>query len=126
MKHDRVEVRRADGADVARYYSQQPTEYYGLFVAGEPIALAGFQIRDGRTWVYLDLPETATVHRIRVVRAALRGLIDRNETVYAPCAVHIHAGAERLLRWLGFNPTDETVASYRGEMRVWVWQKWPC
>jgi len=119
-----IRVRRALPHDVARYYSREPTEFHGLFHDGEPLALGGFQIRGDRTYVFLDVQGKAKQHGMRIVRAALKTLMERNETVYAPCAAHLHEGAERLLTWLGFRPTDEVLPSYAGEMRVWVWHRW--
>lgn len=121
-----VKIRRALPNEVARYYARQPVEHHGLFVDGEPVALGGFQIRGDRTYAYLDVTPEVVQHGARVARAALRALMDRNETIYAPCAAHDQPKAERLLTWLGFRPTDDVFETGRGiTMRIWQWQRWP-
>lgn len=70
---------------------------------------------DGRLWAWIDTrPGVRPVQFVKAVKAALRS---SGETVYVPCESNKFPTAEKLLRLLGFVPTEET----HNEMRVWAW-----
>lgn len=80
---------------------------------------------DPRLWAWLDVvPMTARdgLAAVRTIRAFLHEL---NQDVYLQCDGDF---AERMLRLLGFEPTDETKTDYRTGMTqkgVWIWRHWP-
>ena len=109
-------LRPATIGDFSLFY----TDVSGAYVIeadGVIYAIGGMMRRpDGRLWAWIDTrPGVKPVQFIKAVRAALRS---SSETVYVPCESNKFATAEKLLRLLGFRPTEET----HNEMRVWAWQ----
>lgn len=96
---------------------------------GAVVAIGGTATKDGRTWVFLDVTPAARTAGLDILRALKRGLHDRNETVFCQCNARMHASAERLMRWLGFEPTEEYRIDRRAadgaQLRIWTWQNWP-
>jgi hypothetical protein len=110
-------IRPATAADIAAFYGAVQSLHVAM-VAGRPVALGGFVEEEGRLWVFLDVRDGAAAHGASIVRALRRELRQANRTVFAPCNAGRFPRAERLLRLLGFEPTEET----RHDMRVWTWQ----
>src|SRR5262245_5751750 len=110
-------IRPATAADIAAFYGAVQSLHVAM-AAGRPVALGGFVEEEGRLWVFLDVRDGAAAHGAAIVRALRRELREANRTVFAPCNAGRFPRAQRLLRLLGFEPTEET----RHDMRVWKWQ----
>jgi hypothetical protein len=120
-------VRPATRAEIEAYHDDLSCHVEDAGVAlynGEIIAMGGFARKHDRIWVTLDLEDSARRFGLRLVRAMQRGLRARGETVFIQCdGDH----AERLLRILGFVPTDEAITDMRDGktfLRIWKWQNW--
>lgn len=79
---------------------------------GGVAASGGFFFIDGKLWAALNVYEPKI--GIRIVRAVRRVLNEVPVPVYAPCN-EAHPQAKRLMKVLGFEPTDEK----RHGMTVW-------
>ena len=97
---------------------------------GAPIAMVtATRDPDGRLWAWLKVREEAKTRGFAIARELLRGLHQKNETVYVACDTIGFPAAERLLRFLGFEPTEFNstgiMPGANTAMRVWAWQSWP-
>lgn len=114
----KIEVGLAFPHDIVAFY-MQPLDYHMLKIDGVPAAFGGY-VRgdDGRLWAFLDTkPEVVRSGGMAVVKAVRAALDAVSEPVYVHCHAAKFATAERLLRVLGFAPTDEII----DEKRVWIW-----
>lgn len=115
-----VDVRPLNSHELMQFYAPE-THYEGLVVeGGEVLAVGGIAPIGARLWGFLNVkPEVVGMRwtLIRSIRARLKTLAHR-AAVYAPCETAASPNAERLLRLLGFVPTDEFV----DDLRVWVWR----
>ena len=102
-------------------------EVEAAIVDSEIVGMGGFaRLHDhhDRLWAFLNVMPGARMNGFRIARRLMRKLHDRNETVFIQCDGDY---ATRLLRLLGFEPTDEVIADMRDEanfLRVWKWQSW--
>jgi hypothetical protein len=108
-------IRQATYADLMTFY-QAPVPAYVLERDGQVCACGGLLNRDGRVWAYFDVGTQVTQgEAFAMMKALRRGLAAIGQDVYIVCD-HSFATAPRLLRALGFEPTDETF----NEHGVWI------
>lgn len=111
-------VQRATLGDYLAFY-RNVIPGWVIYHGGERVGMAGISHSnvDGRWWAYLNLKSDLDGEGgLRLVREMRAGLEMISEDVYVLCEEHIYATAPRLLRILGFKPTDEV----NGDMVVWV------
>lgn len=84
---------------------------------GKPLCFSGFWHHSGRLWGFLHVFDN-TVPPLSLVRVMKKKIEEVEGDVYAMCDDRHHPSAPRLLKLLGFVPTEE-MASH---MRVWKWQ----
>lgn len=102
-------LRPAVPDDFLAYYGET-IEATALEIDGEVVAICAVMRRDERLWATLDIRGG---HTLSIVRAIQDGL-KRHSPVYVECQSAFPT-AERLLRIIGFTPTDER----RRGMGVW-------
>ena len=109
-------LRPATIGDFSQFY-MDISDAWVIEADGVIHAFGGMMRRpDGRIWAWIDTrPGVRPVQFVKAVRAALRSC---GETVYVPCESNKFPTAEKLLRLLGFTPTEET----HNDMRVWACQ----
>ena len=133
-----MEIRQATPEEIEAFYPKNPMfpiEAHGAFVDGKPIAMAGILreplyygtlVEDlGGLIGFLDVREKTDGLGANAIRAIRRWLRDRNETITVQCDDGF-PGAERLLRLLGFQPTEDKRADEREKgqrLRMWTWQR---
>lgn len=121
------EIRSASRDDIEAYLGElaDQVDEADIALAGDKaIGMGGFARKHGRLWVFLDVEPAARRFGFRIVRALLRRLHDRNETVFIQCDGDY---AIRFLKLLGFEPTDETITDMRNgttNLRIWQWRNW--
>lgn len=86
---------------------------------GKTEGVGGFADAQGRLWVFID--SGSRFSSPMVARHVRRILHNRNETCFAQC----REGKEQLVKFLGFERTDETITHNDETLRVWKWQSWP-
>lgn len=88
-------------------------------VGGQAVAFASIRRdpMDGRVWAGFDVAPAGHVHGVAIVRAMVRALRVRAETIHVVCGAQ-YPQAQRLLGVLGFVPVGETVANGK---QVWAW-----
>ena len=102
-------------------------EIEAAIVVGEIVGMGGFARHPDhreRLWVFLNVMPEARMYGFRIVRRLMRKLHEKNETVFIQCDGDY---AMRILRMLGFEPTDEMITDMRNEgnyLRIWKWQSW--
>jgi hypothetical protein len=108
-------LRPATIGDFSLFYTDVSGAWV-IEVDGVIYAIGGMMRRpDGRVWAWIDTrPGVNPVQFVKAAKAALRS---SSETVYVPCESNKFPTAEKLLRLLGFTPTEET----HNDMRVWAW-----
>lgn len=138
MKSD-VEIRKASVADIMEFYGgfRRPEiiEAYGAFLNGKPIGICGLMrdpkhfgsiIEDsGRIIGFLDASPELKSAGIKSVRAMLSFLKTVDHEIYVQSDANNFPQAEKLMRVLGFAPTDEKerdALNHDNMMRVWKWQ----
>lgn len=84
-----------------------------------PLAIGVLTRKDGRLWLAIDTKPGAGRYALKLVRAAVEMMKDRDEPVFALCQEQSFPDAPRLLRAIGFIKTDEV---YKNIMQVWRWQ----
>lgn len=105
-------IRPARIEDFRAYYGEA-IEQVALEINGRTLAIGVVLRHEGRLWGTLDTrPGVNVMAMIRAVQAAI---LRQGEPVFVECQSHKHATAERLLKAIGFAPTDE----WRNGMRVW-------
>ena len=136
--NSRVEIRPASPDEMKSFYYgvriQEVSDVYGAFVDGECIGMSGI-MRDpayfgtlweeeGRMIGFLDIRANHPGLGVRAVRAIRSYLCTRNHAIYVQCDTNTVPQAERLLRLLGFSPTEEMETDMRNKksVRVWKWQ----
>lgn len=108
-------VRHATLADIMTFFPQ-PTPACVLESDGEILAIGGVLERKGRIWAFVDVKEALGPRAgLIVMRALLRHLRTIAEPVYIACDEGFET-APRLLKALGFRPTEEM----HFNERVWV------
>lgn len=113
MLDPRHSYRDATEEDIVRFYG--PIEFSRPWVAKvirRGSLIAGFggllEIEDGKWIAFFEVPaHLRKPHVFRYIKQAFDEAFERGAvTVIAKCSTHIE-GAERLMRHLGFQPTDE-------------------
>ena len=106
-----LEVRRVTGEHAAGYFAPglpDPEAAAVAYVDGKPVAIAGLHRAEGRVWAFLNafgpLPAILAIRRMRDVLAEAHraGIV----SIYVTCEDR-HVTAPRLLKLLGFQPTEE-------------------
>ena len=90
--------------------------------SGRMIAMCGYVPVQDRTFAFLEYVYPR--YGASVVRAMRHGLRSHGKTIYVQCDDR-HQTAARLLKILGFTPTDEEMTDARQDgatLRVWKWQ----
>lgn len=96
-----------------RAYYGEAVEQRALEIDGAVYAIGLVRRHERRLWGTLDTrPGVNALGMIRAIRNIIR---EYGEPVYVECQSYKHATAERLLKAIGFAPTDE----WRNGMRVW-------
>lgn len=115
----RIEVGHPRPDEMAEFYHERLNPYM-LKVDGRGIAVGGFATdAGGRVWAWLDTrPDRMEGHGRAIVRAIRRQLEAAGATVYVQCDSAKFATAERLLRLLGFEPTDGVLEN----REIWIWR----
>ncbi len=102
-------------------------------IDGKAVALGGLAsptfantLLDDEVWGYFEVMAEAGVYANRIIRY-MRGIMDQSghETILIQCDDD-HATAPKLLKLLGFKPTDQLREDQRDNqqsLRVWKWQK---
>ena len=111
-----VELRPATALEVAAFYGTTPTIQTGLFVDGVCIAMGAVARVNGAPWAILRVSGDVSGYGMRIVRALRAGLDGIEEPVRTLCHVDLYPEAPRLLRLLGFVPTQETY----DDRTVWI------
>ena len=107
-------VRPATPADFIAYCGEL-VETHALEHDGRLLAISVIMRQSGRLWATLDVrPGVNALVLVRAIRAARSRL---GEPIYVECQSHAYETAERLLRIIGFVPTQER----RKGMGVWVY-----
>lgn len=110
-----VEIRPARADEVVAFYATQVTPYWTAVADGELVAMGRIIEVDGRAWAFFNVRPVTSKSGVAIVRAVRRGLIEAQRTVHVQAE---NEDAGRLLRILGFTPTDETANG----KQVWRWQ----
>jgi hypothetical protein len=96
-----------------RGYYGEPVAQTALEIDGAVCAIGLVRRQEGRLWGTLDTrPGVKALTMIRAIRNIISAY---DEPVYVECQSYKHATAERLLKAIGFAPTEE----WRNGMRVW-------
>jgi hypothetical protein len=118
-------IRAATPDEIAEFQSQYdhdaPTVLeMDLAERGQEIlAMGGFASKHGRVWAVLTVMDGAERYGVRLVRRVLQRLRAHGETVYVQCDGDY---AERLLKLLGFMPTNEVTVDADGQTQLRIWQ----
>ena len=119
-----LEIRAATPVEIAAYHddlAKHVIEADVAIVGNRIVGMGGFCELDGRHWVVLNVEPEARLYGVRIVRSLLRKLHTVERTVFIQCD---GGRAERLVRLLGFVPTDEFITDMRTEttqLRIWKW-----
>lgn len=132
-----VIIRPASRQEISAFYPKSPITPLDAEVAivdGEPIAMggvvreplaAGTLLEDDAPLIaFLDVRKQTGPLGVKAVLAMRRGLKRHGVKVLVQCDAD-HPTAERLLRLLGFKPTDKLRADARErghKLRIWQWQ----
>jgi hypothetical protein len=114
-----AEIRPATWAEVLRF-NAEPSGHWIASHEGKDVAMGGFFKWGDRLWAVFDVKPDAKACGVTVVRAVLKALHDRNETVFVQCGENTFPTAKKLLHLLGFEQTDEVF----NDLRVYKWQSW--
>lgn len=125
-----LDIRVPQEHEYIAFYQRIEGHLAAFDAAGKPIAMVmATRDADGRLWAWFQVREEARSRGVAIARALLRGLHLQNETVYVACNTEGYPAAERLLRFLGFVPTEFNstgiMPGANTAMRVWQWQSWP-
>lgn len=114
---DDVSIRRATVADYMAFFHGELPSWTAVH-NGEVVAMGGFVERSNRCFAYFNVKQGGVSPAVgaTVFRAVLRHLRAVKGSVYVTCDALEFPGAERLLRVLGFKPTEE----WDNNMRVWL------
>jgi hypothetical protein len=135
-----VEIRRVTHDEEVAFLGHADDairDLFGGFVDGKPVAMAGV-MRDPRyhgsmfeeegRWIgFLSLAPDVPPLGAKAVRAMRAYLREQHEDIVV-MHDHGHPLAEKLLRVLGFRPTDKFEADFRrpsSRLRIWRWQQSP-
>jgi hypothetical protein len=112
-------IRPASVADLLLAYSRKQVSAFILERGDEICACGGTFQRDGRNWAFLDiLSEVTPKEGVRIVRAVRRVVQHLQSEAVIICDEETYAAAPRLLRAVGFEPTEEIING----ARVWKCQ----
>ncbi len=135
----KVEIRPATPTEIKEFYHgirvQEIVDAFGAFADDECLGIGG-TIRDpsyfgtlweedGRMIGFLDVRKKTKNLGIQAIMAMRKYLRSRPYDTYVQCDSNTVAQAERLLRLLGFAPTEEEEIDMRNKqaVRVWKWQR---
>lgn len=112
-------IRLATTADLIRAYGGTEFPSYVMERDGTICACGGMFPRDGRLWAFFDVLANVTSREaIEIVRGVRRVVREAKAPVYVLCDDENYATAPRLLKVLGFEPTEEI----SNNSRVWKCQ----
>ena len=122
-----LEIRPASREEIAAFIGEWAPMMIEADLAiddAKIIGMGGFAEKFGRRWVVLDVePELAAKgFGFQAVRAMRRRLLAAREEIFVQCR---GGSAERLLRVLGFQRTDEEMIDLRDgvtRLNIWKWR----
>lgn len=133
------EIRLATPDDIRAFFEIRALpkiiDVYGLFADGEMVAVSGIAPDQNYvgSWIdeeapivgFIDISRAPPDLGVKILRSIRRYLKTKNYPIYAQQDVS-EPKSERILRCLGFEPTDETLGDKReaGEP-LRMWKKWP-
>jgi len=133
-----IEIRDATPEEVKAFYGQRTrglVDIFGAFDGDRCIGLCGV-MRDprfqgsifeeqGRLIAFLNVADVPKHFGIWIIKGIADYLKKQTEPVFVQCEDNRYPQAERLLRVVGFKPTDEFWADFRDpsqKLRLWKWQ----
>lgn len=120
---DKRIIRQANREDVIAYYGRDVpftlTAWVGE-VEDEPVAIVGLAHVAGRVVAFFDIKEEARIYKKEIWAALKKHLTKIQESgkyryIFAACDPD-EPNAPRLLRYFGFEPTDD-------DTNIWRWSK---
>ena len=131
MRKSRLTISGLSPQDLALVYPDHWRGFesaWGAFEDETCVAIAGYVPWEGRLWVCFEVFKRGTACGAAMVRALQKGLEYHNRTCVVQC--DDKPTAPRLLRLLGFTPTEDFRVSAKNELtplRIWQWQtQRPC
>lgn len=114
-------VQKARPEDYIALFKETVSGMWVVYHGGERVGMGGihYSYFDNRWWGFLAMKKSVDaeggLHLIRRMRSGLEFVTD---DIYVLCDKKNHPSAPRLLRALGFEPTDET----NFDLDVWVYR----
>ncbi len=110
-------IRRAERHEIEEFYNLR-VAHYVCELDGKTLAMGTTTRAGDRLWGFFDVAEGLTAREAKAVLYAIqRGLRRMGEPVYVTSNEGVHDRATKLLRTIGFMPTDEI----RNGKQIWVW-----